>query len=250
MQEYAEAAIEKNFDEIAFTDHFTLLKNKNFSKNSLDLVRLESYINTAKEVIRKYSGKLEIKLGLEVDYIPENEHTIEEILSSYDFDFLIGSVHFIDEICVDCAHSKNKIEELVRNNGFNKVYEKYMNLVKKAAESGLFNIVGHMDLVRIWGYNPSNCELDEVKALNSIKKQNMVVEVSSRGLRHPINSIYPSERIMNNCKKMEIPVTISTDAHSVNEIDYAFELLVNYVKKFGYRKIATFKNREIFMKDL
>ncbi|MGC8577674.1 MAG: histidinol-phosphatase HisJ [Thermoproteota archaeon] len=248
-QEYIEKAIEKRFNEIAFTDHLTIFpRNKNqevslsTSKHILNLTKFEEYVSLIKQLQVKYSSKISIKLGLEVDYFPESEKLIEEILGSYsyDFDLLIGSVHFVKGICIDCSSQKFKVEEEVKKNGFDKFYSTYMSLVRKAVETGMFNIVGHMDIVRIWGYAPTNGAVEETKVLTSVKKQSMAVEVSSRGLRQPVRSLYPSSRIMQECKRLEVPVTIGTDAHSLEEIDYGYDAIVNYIKDFGYTKIATF----------
>lgn len=248
-QEYIEKAIEKGFSEIAFTDHLTIFpsdKNQetslSTSKHILNLTKLEEYISSIKQLKVKYNNKILVRLGLEVDYLPESEKLIEEILRSYsyDFDLLIGSVHFVKGICIDCSSQKLRVEEEIKKNGFDKFYSTYMSLVRKAVETGMFNIVGHIDIVRIWGYTPTNGAMEEIKVLTSIKKQNAAVEVSSRGLRQPIKSLYPSLRIMQGCRRLEIPVTIGTDAHSLEEIDYGYNEILNYLKNFGYTKVATF----------
>ncbi|MBO3763335.1 MAG: histidinol-phosphatase HisJ [Thermoproteota archaeon] len=249
-QEYAERAIAKGFDEIAFTDHLTIFpkdrdkeSSLSTSKHILNLTKLEEYISLIKQLQVRYNDKISIRLGLEVDYFPESEKMIEETIDSYDFDLLIGSVHFVKGICIDCSSQKFKVEEEIKKNGFNKFYTVYMSLVRKAVETQLFNIVGHMDIVRIWGYTPTDGAIEEIKVLTSVKTQNMAVEVSSRGLRQPIKSLYPSLRILQECKRLEIPITIGTDAHSLEEIDYGYETIVSYIKSLGYSKIATFNKR-------
>ncbi|MBO3798733.1 MAG: histidinol-phosphatase [Thermoproteota archaeon] len=245
MSDYCEAAVRKGFEEIAFTDHLTVFPNGSSSTGSLDWLRLESYVEEARMVSEKYGGKLTVRLGLEVDYIPGNEKILEDMLDSYDFDFLMGSVHFVGGICIDSPSHRILVEKEIGKNGFNKFYSAYMRLVGKAVETGLFNVVSHIDIVRIWGFTPSDGFLDEQNVLRLVKQHGMCIEVSSRGLRQPVNSIYPSQRIMRKTRELEISLTVGTDAHSVEEIDYAYDSLINYVKAFGYDSIATISKRRI-----
>lgn len=250
MSDYCETAIHKGFEEIAFTDHLTVFPDGSSTTHSLNWLKLENYVEEAKKVSEKYGDRLTVRLGLEVDYIPGNEKVLEDILDSYDFDFLIGSVHFVGGICIDSPKHRILMEREIGRNGFNKFYSTYMNLVGKAVETGLFNVVGHIDIVRIWGFNPSNGLLAEHNVLNLVKQRGMCLEASSRGLRQPVNSIYPSQRIMRKARELGIPLTIGTDAHSVEEIDYAYDLLIDYVKTFGYASITIFSKRCIMERKL
>ncbi len=245
MSDYCEAAARKGFEEIAFTDHLTVFPDGSSSSSSLDRLRLENYVKEARMVSEKYGDRLTVRLGLEVDYIPGNEKFLEDMLGSYDFDFLMGSVHFVGGICIDSPRHRMLMEKEIGKNGFNKFYSAYMRLVGKAVETGLFNVVGHIDIVRIWGFTPSNGFLDEQNVLRLVKQHGMCIEVSSRGLRQPVNSIYPSQRIMRKASELEIPLTVGTDAHSVEEIDYAYDSLINYVKAFGYDSVAAISKLDI-----
>jgi histidinol-phosphatase (PHP family) len=242
--DYCEAAILKGFTEIAFTDHLTIRPDGSAEPHSLNELKLENYVREVRKISEKYRDKLTVRLGIEVDYILGNEEILEKVLGSYEFDLIIGSVHFVDEICIDSSKDRALMEKEVRENGFNSFYSKYLYLVGKAVETGFFNIVGHMDLVRIWGFNPTNGFVEEQKVLSLVKKRKMCLEVSSRGLRQPINSIYPSPRIMKKACELGVPITIGTDAHSVEEIDYAYNVLVHYVREMGYEKITTFDRCE------
>jgi histidinol-phosphatase (PHP family) len=250
MLDYCEAAVRKGFEEIAFTDHLTVFPDGSSTAHSLDWLRLENYVREAKMAREKYGGRLAVRLGLEVDYIPGNERFLENFLDSYDFDFIMGSVHFVGGICIDSPKHRILMEREIGSIGFNVFYSRYMHLVSKAVETGLFHVIGHIDIVRIWGFNPSNGVLDEQKVLNLVKQHEMCIEASSRGLRQPVNSIYPSHRIMRKARELEIPLTVGTDAHSVEEIDYAYDSLISYVKAFGYESIATLSKRRILERKI
>ncbi|MEM2930047.1 MAG: histidinol-phosphatase [Thermoproteota archaeon] len=250
MSDCCEAAIRKGFDEIAFTDHLTVFPDGSSAVHSLNWLRLENYVKEAKMVSEKCGSRLTVKLGLEVDYIPGNEKFLEDMLASYDFDFLMGSVHFVGGICIDSPKHRVMMEKEIGRHGFNKFYSKYMQLVSKSVETSLFNVVGHIDIVRIWGFNPNNGLLDEQNVLNLVKQHGMCIEASSRGLRQPVSSIYPSQRIMRKARELGIPLTIGTDAHSLEEIDYAYDSLISYVKAFAYDGIATLSKYRIVKRML
>ncbi|MDW8033431.1 MAG: histidinol-phosphatase [Nitrososphaerota archaeon] len=243
LRDYCEVAIKKGFEEIAFTDHLTVFPDGSTDPHSLNALRIEEYVREVKSVSVEYRDLLKIRLGVEVDYIPGIEEIIEKILENYDFDLVIGSVHFVDGVCIDSSKHKMLVEKIVREDGFDFLYSKYLSLVSMAVETGFFNIIGHMDLVRIWGFNPNDGLRDEQKVLGLAKEKRTCLEVSSRGLRQPINSVYPSPRILKRAYELGIPITIGTDAHSIEEIDYAYDVLVRYIKAIGYSHVIVFEKR-------
>ncbi|MBO3799948.1 MAG: histidinol-phosphatase [Candidatus Brockarchaeota archaeon] len=243
ITDYCKTAIQRGFEEIAFTDHLTVFPDGSTETHSLNTLKIEDYVREVKAASGKYRDRVTIRLGVEVDYIPGNEEIVERILKNYDFDLVIGSVHFVDSICIDSSRQRALVEKMVRENGFDSLYSKYLRLVGMAVETGFFDIVGHMDLVKIWGFTPADGFEDEQKALELIKERKLCLEVSSRGLRQPVSSIYPSPRILKRACELGIPITIGTDAHSIGEIDYAYNVLIEYIRTIGYEHITTFSKR-------
>lgn len=250
IMDYCETAIQRGFEEIAFTDHLTVFPDGSTENHSLNTSKIENYVKEVKAASGKYGGSVTIKLGVEVDYIPGNEKIVEKILKSYDFDLVIGSVHFVEGVCIDSSRQRVLVEKMVREDGFDSLYSKYLDLVGMAVETGFFDIVGHIDLVKIWGFNPSNGFEDEQKVLELIRRKRLCLEVSSRGLRQPVNSIYPSPRILKKAFELGIPITIGTDAHSIGEIDYAYNVLIEYIGTIGYDHITVFSKRKPLEKKL
>ncbi|MGQ9478660.1 MAG: histidinol-phosphatase [Thermoproteota archaeon] len=249
-EEYCRLAAEKSFDEIAFTDHLTILPNGSTVLGSLNNKTMEKYVDKVREVSRMYSGRIRVRLGLEADYVSGNERFLEYFLRSYDFDLVIGSVHFLGELCIDSPRERHIVEQEVARIGFDKFYSKYLSVVDRAVETGFFDIIGHMDLVRIWGFKPGDGYLEEQNVLSRISEQGMCLEVSSRGLRQPVKAIYPSPRILKRACELSIPVTIGTDAHNVSELDYAYDDLVKYIRGSGYSKITLFEKRRMVEEDI
>lgn len=246
VAEYIQEAMRKGFDEIAFTEHLAIrpgsLKKLYYS---IDVSKIEDYVKEVRKVEKSSQG-LTVKVGLEVDYFPGSEPLLKDIFGSNDLDFTMVGIHWIDEFCIDCKKYKRAFEIAVKEEGFDKFYSKYLELLRRSVESGLFNVVAHFDVVRNSGFKPSeDFETDESMILESVRKLGMAVEVSSKGLRNPIGEAYPTRRILEGCRSLNIPITLSTDAHRLNEIDADYNYIVEYAKTMGYSELATFSKGKI-----
>jgi len=207
----------------------------------------DEYLNQIDyDIFRKLKDKfpdMNIKLGLEVDYIPGREDYIREISSKYDFDYLIGSVHYINGWGFDHPDFRYLFNE----KDIDEVYHSYFNLVNGAIESGLFDLVGHLDLIKIWGHRPLRYNLLyylEPLFIN-IKKQNMAVEINSAGLRKPVKEIYPAPKIVDLIISQGIPVTLGSDAHHPSQLGEGLHLVRNILKRAGCTCLATFAKRQL-----
>lgn len=248
INEYVEAAVGRGFDEIAFTDHLALKSEALETFNySIDPHRLDEYLRSIEEIAPK---GLTVRSGLEVDYIPGLERTLNDVLKSYDFDLIIGSVHWVGDICVDCPSHRETLERLVAWAGFDGFYVRYLRLLDMAVATGLFNIVGHFDVARSWGFKPSDCSAEELRVVERVKELGMAVEVSSKGLRQPLGEAYPSRRVLETCKSMDVPITLGTDAHKLSDFDYMYNSLVDYVSSLGYHELALFEKRRVEIQDI
>lgn len=247
VKDYAQEAVRKGFDEIAFTEHLAV-RPGSMEKlyYSIEPSKLGEYLEKVREVGKQFSA-LRLKTGLEVDYFPGSEKILEEILGSYDFDFLMGSVHWIGELCLDCTKFRKAFEMAVKEEGFDKFYVKYLELLGRAVETGLFNVVAHFDVARNWGFKPADYfKRNELSVLEKLSELKMAVEVSSKGLRNPVNEAYPTRRVFEACASMKIPITLGTDAHSLREIDYGYDSIVEYARSMGYMEQALFEKGRLF----
>ncbi len=247
IRDYAKEAVNKVFDEIAFTEHLALRSGCSARKlyYSMDASKLGNYIEEIRMVQNDFSN-LRIRAGLEVDYFPSSEPVLKEVLGSYDLDFSMLSVHWIGELCLDCIKYRRAFEVAVKEEGFDKFYAKYLELLEKAVETGLFNVVAHFDVAKNWGFKPSNdFTKKELRILEKVKDLGMAIEVSSKGLRNPINEPYPTRKIMEACASLNIPIVLGTDAHNLSELDYHINSIIDYARSAGYSQVAIFEKGKI-----
>lgn len=247
-EEIAEAAIEKGFDILGFSSHCMYPFAGTWHIPTKDFNTYIEAVNSAKE---KFSGKLKILLGFEADYIP--------LISKPDFDrykklapdFLIGSVHYVfsekGRLCVDYNASllKEKIDTLYNGNS-KKVVCEYFSLEREMLSKGNFSIIGHADLVRknnnaLKMFNENDFWYRrEIKATaDAIKKSSVIVEVNTGAIaRGYMDGVYPSDEFLALLNERNVPVTLSSDSHSKENLDFAFDKALSAVQKAGYNELA------------
>jgi len=113
------------------------------------------------------------------------------------------------------------------------------------AKSNLFDIVGHLDLPKMFKFLPKkDIRLLAKEALKAIKQSGMTLEINTSGLRKPINEIYPSKALLQEAFALDIPITFSSDAHALEHIGYGYDDALKLAKEVGYTHATYFKNRE------
>jgi len=191
---------------------------------------------------------IHLRLGLEVDYIPGREDYIQQIIRSYDFDYIIGSVHFIDGWGFDHPDFRYLFEE----KDIDQVYSRYFELVHMAVKCGLFDIIGHLDLIKIWGYRPqqNNVMFHVEPLLNSIKAAGMIIEINSAGLRKPVGELYPQQEIIDLMASKQIAVTLGSDAHHPRQVGEGLQEVRGVLLNAGFTRIASLQQRQVIMQSL
>ena len=238
MEDFVKKAIEKGIDIFGFSDHAPM----NFDKKyRMSFEMMKDYEKEALHVKEKYKNDIEVLLGYEVDFL--SGYMDERVLNAK-VDYLIGSIHFLNGWGFDNPEFIGKY----RGKNIDKIWEEYFDAVTQMAKSNLFEIVGHIDLIKVFKYLPKkDIKLIAKNTIKEIKKAGMVVELNSAGYRKPINEIYPSPDIMELLVEFDIPITFCSDAHRVEEIGYRLSETIRYAKSYGYEKCAIFRDKELEM---
>jgi len=235
IEEYIERAIALGIDIYGFSEHAPMDFDEGYR---LSFEEMDAYENDILYVKEKYKDQIEILLGYEVDWLPG--HMDDRVLNA-DVDYLIGSVHFIDKWSFDNPEFIGGWKE--RN--IDEIWQAYFEATEAMAKSGKFDIVGHLDLIKVFKYLPKkDIRLLAKDSLKAIKKSGMVLEINTAGLRKPIEELYPSRGLLEEAYAMDIPITFASDAHAVEQIGFAYETAIQTAKEIGYTKAVTFKARE------
>lgn len=234
-QEYIEHAIQNGTQYFGFSDHAPMDYDP---KYRMKFSQMYAYEESIKEVKERYKDDINILLAYEVDYL--EGHMDKRVLNAK-VDYLIGSVHFIGKWGFDNPEFIGNY----KNQDIDKIWQEYFDAIEALAKSGLFDIVGHLDLIKVFNFLPKkDVRMIAKNALQAIKKSNMVIELNMAGLRKPTGEIYPSTSLLESISELEIPITFSSDAHAPDQVGLYKEQLLQLATDFGYDKCATFKDRD------
>ena len=235
MSEYVEKAIEAGTQYFGFSDHAPMDYDPEYR---MKFQEMQKYQTDVLNIKKKYQGKIEILLGYEVDWLPN--HMDERVLNA-DVDYLIGSVHFLEGWGFDNPEFIGGWE----SQNIDEIWQKYFDTIEDMANSKLFDIVGHLDLIKVFKYMPKG-DINEMakNALNAIKKAGMVLEINGAGFRKPIKESYPSISLLKQAYELNIPITFASDAHKPEQVSLFAKQTVQLAKDIGYTECAVFKNRK------
>jgi histidinol-phosphatase (PHP family) len=243
MREYIEAAIARGIDEIGLTDHLWLYFEELSKRNPEYAMPEEDYPGHYAEMLAlrdEFRGRIEVRVSVEADYIEGREKELLAILGRFDFDYVLGSVHFMDGWLMDHADFAHRFrEERVAE-----IYRRYYDRLRKAIRLGCFDLLAHFDLPKKFGFLPEE-DLSAVVAetLDAVAENNVAIEISSAGLRKPIGEIYPARAILREMRRRDIPVSFSSDAHAPEEIGAGYDRLIEMARSEGYDRLAVFEAR-------
>lgn len=235
MDEYIQRAIELSIDIYGFSEHAPM----NFDSHyRLNFEEMNEYVHDVLHAKEQYKKDIKILLGYEVDYL---KGYMDNRVIHADVDYLIGSVHFIDKWGFDNPEFIGGYEA----RDIDEIWQSYFDAIEAMAKTGYFDIVGHLDLIKVFKFMPQkDIRLMAKNALKAIKQSNMVIELNAAGLRKPIKEIYPSSQLLAMAYELDIPITFSSDAHAVDQIGFKYDEVVKLAQSIGYTKAVTFEQRE------
>jgi len=238
--EYAARAVALGLDEIGFSDH-SPMRRDDFDTWRMHLNELDEYVEKVRRAQRDFPN-LTIRLALEADYLPGHQDWIRDLAARYPWDYFIGSVHYVaDSLTVDDPHDIPKWKD---RDAF-EVWSIYFERLAEAAESGLFEIIGHADLPKKFKIYPKqDCTPLFERFLDRAAKTNVAVELNTAGLRKDCREIYPSRAFLELAARRKIPITFGSDAHAPAEVGSDFAAALDLARAVGYRQYRRFAARK------
>lgn len=239
-EDYVRRALDIGLSEIGMSDHMPMpgWYDPNFRMRR---DQFDEYIAMVEDVQSRFGDRLPIRLGLEGDYFPGTEGFVRDILWRADFDYVIGSVHYLGDWAFDNPEYTAQYE----GKDVAQIYREYFDMVKGAARSGLFDIVGHPDVIKKFGHRPAG-PIDDLleDALAAVKRAGMALEVNTSGLRYPCREIYPSRRMLEIARALDVPVTLGSDAHKPEQVGLGFDEAKALLREVGYTHVVRYVKRE------
>src|SRR5918997_2705345 len=223
---YCEVARARGIRQMGITEHDRYL-------DEIDLAAFQE--------AREISRDVELRLGIEIDFVPGAEVRMDNDATALPYDYVIGSVHRVDNLEVDRASDQGIYD---RYDTYD-LYAAYYANVRKAALSGRFEVIGHPDLIKIFRRFPDRdiTPLLEETA-DAVAEADVVVDVNAAGLRKPVGEIYPSKKFLEMFHRRGVPIILSSDAHDPEEVAAGYDKSLKLVHDVGYREVATFEKRD------
>jgi histidinol-phosphatase (PHP family) len=233
-EQYVEQAIAQGVDVFGFSDHAPMDFDP---KYRMSFAQMHDYKTMIDDVRDKFHDRIEVLFAYEVDYLPG--HMDDRVLKA-DVDYLIGSVHFIDDWGFDNPEFIGRYE----HEDIDHIWQEYFNLIESMAESRLFDIAGHLDLIKVFKFLPerSVTEIAE-KAMQALKRADMALEINVAGYRKPIQEAYPSKELLGMAYDMGIPITFGSDAHKPEQVGLFYDEATAFARSVGYSECALYRNR-------
>jgi len=233
-REYILQAIKQGITTFGFSDHAPMDFDPQYRMTFDEMSQYRAMIDAVK---KEFEGQIEILFAYEVDYL---QGYIDKRVLEDDVDYLIGSVHFIDKWGFDNPEFIGKYDEM----DIDEIWQSYFAEVEAMAKTSYFDIVGHLDLIKVFKFLPSKNIVEiATPALQAIKAADMTLEINGAGYRKPIGEAYPSRELLEKAFELDIPITFASDAHAPEQVGLFSDKTHALAKSVGYHECATYKNR-------
>jgi len=244
MEDYIETAIEKGVTELGISCHNPMPEGYD-PEHRMEIEEFYAiYKPRVIQLREKYEGAITIKFGLEADFYPGTEQYVKDFIAQNEFDYVIGSVHYLGAWPATDLIPVPMFERVV----VNARYEEYFDRVRQLAESGLCDIIAHFDLVKKNGTRPDNnsrgVEEAVQRALEAIRDNGLCMEINTSGLRKKVEEVYPAESILQRAAELGIPLTTGSDAHKPQDVAADFDRAYSLIQKYGSGKVCIFSKRK------
>ena len=238
-EEYILKAIELGIDVYGFSDHAPMPYDP---KYRMDISQKNLYENNIRTLKNKYEKDIEILVAYEVDYL--EGYILDEVINSK-VDYLIGSVHFLKNKDDMWGFDNPEFIGVYKSKDIDTIWQEYFDAIEAMAKTGLFNIAGHLDLIKVFKFLPTkDIRLLAKNALLAIKKSNMALEINPAGLRKPIKETYPSRTLLELAYELDINITFGSDAHAVDQVGFKYDEVKSLALDIGYTQCLTFSNKD------
>jgi histidinol-phosphatase (PHP family) len=241
-ERYRETAQERGIEELGVAEHVHRFVQ------ALDVWTHPFWREWATDDLDAYCEfvreETDLRLGIEADFVAGREDRMANLLEAREWDYVVGSIHFLGDDAVD----QRGEWDVWRSTGDpDKVWRGYFEALGEAARTGMYDLLAHPDLVKVWGGDAPVPEGDPRRyyelAMEGIAESDVAVEVSTGGLRKPVGELYPAPGFLEMCLDAGRPVALSSDAHRPEEIGHEYDRAVDWLADMGVEELAVFERR-------
>ncbi|MEK8127924.1 histidinol-phosphatase [Paenibacillus filicis] len=244
IRDYIEAALANGLSIIGISDHSPFLASEENQLNpaiAMAKSELPEYVAEVLRLKEQYRGKIEVLLGIESDFFPEHAELYKRVYAEYPFDYRIGSVHVSSGKHIFDKTRWDKVdEEQLKTEA-----EIYLGLIQASAQSGMFEILGHIDAIK--GFCPAIAgHLSPLmeQTLQVIAASGVSIEVNTSGKFKPSGGWHPSLDILERAAYYGVSVTFGSDSHVPERVGDEWEDVREALKKLGFKEWTFYRERK------
>ena len=247
VERYRETAAERGIEELGVAEHIHRFVQ------ALDVWTHPWFRHWAHDDLDEYCAfvreQTDLRLGIEAEFVASREDRLSNLLDGRDWDYVLGSVHFLRDDALDLHGEPDWVAwDIWRQADPEKIWARYFETLGEAARTGLFDILAHPDLVKVFGDRVPHPEGDlrrfYERAMDGIAESDVAIEVSTAGLRKPVGEIYPAEPFLEMCLEAGRPVALSSDAHRPEHLGHDYERALEWLAGLGVEELAVFEARQ------
>ena len=241
-EHYRETAGERGIEELGVAEHIYRFTA------AMEIWQHPFWRQYAHDDLDDYCGfvreETDLRLGIEMDFVPGSEDRIANVLDGRDWDYVVGSVHFLRD------HSLDTEDYSIWGAGesADRIWRRYFDTIAASALSGLYDVIGHPDLVKVWGSATPVPDRDPryfyEPAVEAFAEAGVAVEISTAGWRKPVGEQYPAVPFLEMLIDAGCPLALSSDAHVPDQLGFEYERAVELLQSLGVKEIAVFERRE------
>jgi histidinol-phosphatase (PHP family) len=242
-ERYRETAQQRGISELGVAEHIYRFTA------ALDVWQHPLWVENAQDDIDRYCDfvrdQTDLKLGIEADFIPGREDKMRSLLEQRDWDYVVGSIHFLAEGALD--YDRFDVWNSARS--ADHVWKTYFTWLGELAATGMYDILAHPDLVKHWGKERPWPEKDlrfyYDLAMEQIAESGIAIELSTAGLRKPVGEMYPDRAFLEMVVDAGNPIALSSDAHTPEQLGFEYEQALALLDEVGVKEIAVFERRAV-----
>ena len=225
------------YDELILDDSIVGQYQQKWLKKNKFKYSLDDYFNFMNSLKEK---GYPVKTGIEICNF-KNQAKIKVIINNYDFDYIIGSVHFLK----GWGYDFSDIKQVWQEHSLADIYHWYAQEIENLCESGLYDVLGHPFNIRLFKNLPDfSVDSVLVRVAKALKKANMAIDINTGTLyRYPIAEISPYPDFLKIAREYDLPIITSSDAHQPEDCGRYIDKAVEYAKEYGYEGSLTFTHR-------
>ncbi|QMV40840.1 histidinol-phosphatase [Cohnella cholangitidis] len=246
INDYIVSAIQAGMQVIGISDHSPYFAHELDQPQPKIAMARSDFPHYVAEVLRlkeQYKDKIEVLLGVESDFYIDQIELYRKSYEPYPFDYIIGSVHQTRGVSIFNRNrwkGKNEAEQLDEK-------KHYYDLIRQSAESGMFQVLGHIDAMK--GYYPGfadirGAEADIDEALKAVSANDISIEINTSGKTKDVGGWYPSDAMLERALHFGVDVTFGSDAHVPERVGDEWELVQKRLREIGFNRWVFFRQKQ------